>query len=61
MIGLDRKCVRVCAYGPVRACVCVCACARECVRHLREEGGDGDALALVDVVEAGTEALHDGG
>ena len=34
---------------------------RKCVRHLREEGGDGDALALVDVVEAGTEALHDGG
>ena len=45
----------------VRVCVCVCACVRACVRHLREEGGDGDALALVDVVEAGTEALHDGG
>ena len=28
MIGLDRKCVRVCAYGPVCACVCVCVCAR---------------------------------
>lgn len=28
--------------------------------HLREERGDGDPLALVDVVQTGAQVLHDG-
>ena len=28
--------------------------------HLCEEGGDGDPLALVDVVQGGTQGLNDG-
>lgn len=31
------------------------------VSHLGEEGSNGDSLALVDVVEGGTQRLHDGG
>ena len=31
------------------------------VHHLREESGDGDSLAFVDVVQGRTQTLHDGG
>lgn len=30
------------------------------VYHLREESGDSDSLAFVDVVQGGTQTLHDG-
>jgi len=35
--------------------------ADDAILHLREEGGDGDPLALVDVVQGGAQRLHDGG